>query len=61
MKKIRINYKDGRHKTFKSSMHTAESIQKEVNHALEKGRDYLLVSGIKIYPDLVREVKEIQK
>lgn len=61
MKKIRINYKDGRHKSFKTCMHSAESIQKEVDNALEAGRDYLLVSGIEIYPDLVKGVKEVKK
>jgi delta-aminolevulinic acid dehydratase/porphobilinogen synthase len=57
MRKIRINYKDGRHKTIKTNIHTVESLKKEVKDAVEEGKDYMLVSGIEVYPDQVTEIK----
>lgn len=59
MNKIRINYNDGRHKTFKSNIHTAESLQKEIDKAIKEGKSYMLVSGIEIFPLQVEEVKNM--
>lgn len=60
MSKIEIVYKSGKKETLETESHTAETLKRELEVAAAHKKSYMEVDGFSIFPNLIKEVRELK-
>jgi len=60
MNKIEIVYTSGEKEIFETEKYTAETLNQELEVAYAHKKSYMEVDGFSLFPNLVKEVREVK-
>ncbi len=60
MNKIEIVYTSGKKEIFETGKYTTETLKQEIEVAFAHKKSYMEVDGFSLFPNLIREVREVK-